>query len=328
MASFTQKAALLIIAEACDKAGVTWRGLQDLAAGAGVDYWQLRRHVAALERLGLLVRYRRWRLNGSRTSDLLVLCMPREQDLALSGYDGRGGMAVGIRTTSTTPPEQARIVEDLGDQSRILAEEPSCANGVEPSCANSQGHTKQSVEQLDPREPYESPPQSNNHRSSSAGAGAGAGASDGEPTTTDVIQNRDVEDGGGGDPDAVLDFYRELCEDVPNSPRPRASDRDAAKTLAQIAFENDDESGILAILEWATEDDYTRQRLRTRGLRLIADNLEGILQRASGDPDRPVYECLDCGCHYSGWRHDGHGIEIDQTAGFCPRCWHEHRRAA
>jgi hypothetical protein len=125
--NLARKYALLAVAEACDARGVTYWSLEGIAEAAGVTARALRVHIGALERDGLIVRYRRHRRNGSRTSDLIVLCMDRADALWIADYAGRGGASVGRRVGKLAPPEQTRIHEDLAPRSRALAQPPSAA---------------------------------------------------------------------------------------------------------------------------------------------------------------------------------------------------------
>lgn len=131
-----------------------------------------------------------------------------------------------------------------------------------------------------------------------------------------------------GDPEAILTMYRETCEEVENAPRRRPGDEAAARELA--ALDPDADNGIEWVAEWAVRDEYTRDRLRSRGLRHLAEHFEVIAARASQDPDRPVIECERCDCRFPLDPATGDGA-------MCPRCcaelgvgqfWRRRRTAA
>ncbi len=113
----SRKAALLILADARGPDGVTWQDQLSIAETAGVALSCLRAQLKHLETTGHLVRYRRHRPNGSHSSDLVVLTMPREKPLRISDYDGMGGRRIGARIGKLEPPEHAKILEDLTPES-------------------------------------------------------------------------------------------------------------------------------------------------------------------------------------------------------------------
>lgn len=79
---------LVALAWIADEDGVTFKSQATLAARVGRDPRWIREHLPALAEAGLVSRVRRHRPNGSRTTDLLVLNVPRATPLDLSIYDG------------------------------------------------------------------------------------------------------------------------------------------------------------------------------------------------------------------------------------------------
>ncbi len=74
--SATGKAILLCLANYADKHGACFPGQKTLADECEVSVRTVVEWMAKLEELGLLVRSRRFRENGSRTSDSIILCLP------------------------------------------------------------------------------------------------------------------------------------------------------------------------------------------------------------------------------------------------------------
>jgi hypothetical protein len=79
---------LVALAWITDEDGVTFKGQETVAARLAHDPRWVREHLRGLAEAGLVTRLRRHRLNGSRTTDLLVLNMPREQPIDLTAYSG------------------------------------------------------------------------------------------------------------------------------------------------------------------------------------------------------------------------------------------------
>lgn len=79
---------LVTIAWLADGDGVTFKSQKTIAARLAKDPRWVREHLPELARLGLLTRRRRHRLDGSRTTDLIVLNLPRTAPLDLSAYSG------------------------------------------------------------------------------------------------------------------------------------------------------------------------------------------------------------------------------------------------
>lgn len=88
--SLTGPKHLLLVALAwiSDGDGVTFKGQKTIAERVAKDDRWVREHLKGLAEMGLVSRFRRHRLNGSRTTDLIVLNMPREKPLDLDGYSG------------------------------------------------------------------------------------------------------------------------------------------------------------------------------------------------------------------------------------------------
>lgn len=84
----TKKLLLVTISWIADDTGVTWRGQDTIGARLGKDGRWVREHLGALAEVGYVTRFRRHTAQGRRTSDLLVVNMPREHDLDLSAYSG------------------------------------------------------------------------------------------------------------------------------------------------------------------------------------------------------------------------------------------------
>lgn len=83
----TEKLALVAVAFCCDAQGVTFAGQRKIAAMVGVGERAIRPTLARLGAKGMITRYRRRRVDGSRTSDLTVLAIPRAS-LDLTVYSG------------------------------------------------------------------------------------------------------------------------------------------------------------------------------------------------------------------------------------------------
>jgi len=124
MNNLARKCALVALAEACDKHGVTYRGIDKIAAAAHVNPRQLAAQVKALASAGVIDRYGRVRPNGSRSTDLIVLRMPRAKTLDLDRYnDLRGVRITGWldpnEPNKTSPTESRRgKVRDSGMNGR------------------------------------------------------------------------------------------------------------------------------------------------------------------------------------------------------------------
>lgn len=86
--SATKKLLLVAIAWVADEDGVTIKSQPTIAARMGKDPRWVREHLPTLAEEGLLTRYRRHRMNGSRTSDLTVLNVPRDEPIDLANYSG------------------------------------------------------------------------------------------------------------------------------------------------------------------------------------------------------------------------------------------------
>ncbi len=128
--SATQKTLLVGLAWVADDQGVTFKGQETIAERIGEDKRWIRRYLPALAEAGLITRYRRHRLNGSRTSDLIVLNMPRDEPLDLSNYSG----LIGDREPGDTEP--------TGENVSNLP-----ARIGQPSGENRTGHTSKPVDQ-------------------------------------------------------------------------------------------------------------------------------------------------------------------------------------
>lgn len=83
-----KKLLLVGLAWVADSDGVTFVGHKRLAERIGQDPRWVRDHISGLAEAGLISRYRRHRANGSRTTDLIVLNLPRTEPLSLNGYSG------------------------------------------------------------------------------------------------------------------------------------------------------------------------------------------------------------------------------------------------
>lgn len=79
---------LVALAWVGDDAGVTFKSQATIAARIGKDPRWVREHLPGLAADGFVTRYRRHRLNGSRTTDLIVLNWPRPEPLDLDAYSG------------------------------------------------------------------------------------------------------------------------------------------------------------------------------------------------------------------------------------------------
>lgn len=128
--SATQKTLLVGLAWVADDQGVTFKGQETLAERIGEDKRWIRRYLPALAELGLITRYRRHRLNGSRTSDLIVLNMPRDEPLDLSNYSGLLG--------DREPGDREASGENVSDLAARIGQ---------PSGENRTGHTSKPVDQ-------------------------------------------------------------------------------------------------------------------------------------------------------------------------------------
>jgi len=95
-----KKLLLVALAWVSDESGVTFKGQATIGQRMGKDARWVREHLPALAECGLLTRYRRHRENGSRTSDVIVLNLPREEELDLSVYSG----LIGEREPGDCPP--------------------------------------------------------------------------------------------------------------------------------------------------------------------------------------------------------------------------------
>jgi hypothetical protein len=81
------KLTLVAVAKCCDAQGVTFAGQRKLAAMSSVSERQVRTTLTKLGELGLISRFHRQRGDGSRTTDLIVLGMPRGA-IDLTVYSG------------------------------------------------------------------------------------------------------------------------------------------------------------------------------------------------------------------------------------------------
>lgn len=86
--SAPKKLLLVTLAWVADDVGVTFKGQKTVGARMAKDPRWVREHLPELEERGLIQRHRRIRENGSRTSDLIVLNFPREEELDLTIYTG------------------------------------------------------------------------------------------------------------------------------------------------------------------------------------------------------------------------------------------------
>jgi hypothetical protein len=86
VAGATAKAVLLVIAKHANNDGVCFPSCKTIAALACCNEKTVRRLLAKLEAKKLLLRKRRWRTDGRRTTDLLVLPIPRRE--ASKGQQG------------------------------------------------------------------------------------------------------------------------------------------------------------------------------------------------------------------------------------------------
>lgn len=85
----TAKQLLLVgLAWLCDDNGVTFKSQSTVAERLNRDSRWVREHLGALAEAGLVTRVRRHRRNGSRTTDLLILNMPRPVPVDLEAYSG------------------------------------------------------------------------------------------------------------------------------------------------------------------------------------------------------------------------------------------------
>ncbi len=92
---------LVGIAWLSDGDGVTFKSQLTISERLGKDARWIRQHISGLEDADLITRYRRHRDGGSRTTDLIVLNMPREAELDLDVYSGTVGKRV---TSGENPP--------------------------------------------------------------------------------------------------------------------------------------------------------------------------------------------------------------------------------
>lgn len=131
--SAPKKLLLVALAWIADDTGVTFKGQKTIAARLEKDGRWVRQHLPELAAEGFISRYRRHRMNGSRTSDLIVLNLPRSSPLDLAAYDGiLGELEPGDRPTGENPPQ-------------ALA-----AGFGQPSGENPPGHTNQQGNQPAP----------------------------------------------------------------------------------------------------------------------------------------------------------------------------------
>lgn len=128
--SATWKTLLVGLAWVADDNGVTFKGQETIAERLGSDTRWVRRYLPALAAAGLITRYRRHRLNGSHTTDLIVLNLPRDRPLDLSNYSGLIGDRV--------PGDREASGENMSNLAARIGQ---------PSGENSPGHTNQPVSQ-------------------------------------------------------------------------------------------------------------------------------------------------------------------------------------
>jgi hypothetical protein len=92
---------LVALAWMTDEDGVTFKAQAVIAGRVGKDPRWVREHLPTLAAEGHVSRFRRHRQDGSRTTDLIVLNLPREHPLDLSSYSGiLGDLEVGDREPS------------------------------------------------------------------------------------------------------------------------------------------------------------------------------------------------------------------------------------
>jgi hypothetical protein len=124
-----KKLLLVALVWLADDDGVTIKAQTTIAARLGKDTRWLREHLPGLAADGFVTRYRRHRMNGSRTSDLLVINWPRTEALDLENYSGivgdrepgdreptggnsPGGQPAGSRQpTGENPPDQNKPLD-------------------------------------------------------------------------------------------------------------------------------------------------------------------------------------------------------------------------
>jgi len=139
--SATKKLLLVALAWISDDQGVTFKSQKVIGGRIGKDPRWVREHLPALAADGLVTRYRRHRLNGSRTSDLLVLNWPRTEPLDLDAYSGiigerevgdlepsggnpPGGLPAEIgQPSGGNPPAQSQPVESPANGKKETARE-------------------------------------------------------------------------------------------------------------------------------------------------------------------------------------------------------------
>jgi hypothetical protein len=79
---------LVALSWMADEDGVTFKGQPVIAERLGKDPRWVREHLPTLAAEGHISRLRRHLLNGARTTDLIVLNLPRDRPLDLSAYSG------------------------------------------------------------------------------------------------------------------------------------------------------------------------------------------------------------------------------------------------
>jgi hypothetical protein len=100
-----RKVLLIALAWISDDDGATIKAQKTIAERLGKDARWVREHLPKLAEEGYVSRFRRHRLNGSRTTDLIVLNMPRITPFDPSIYDGIvGDLEPGDRTPSGGNP--------------------------------------------------------------------------------------------------------------------------------------------------------------------------------------------------------------------------------
>lgn len=124
----TAKLLLVGLAWIADDDGVTFKGRDTIATRLGTDTRWVGRYLSVLAENKLITRYRRHRPDGSRTSNLIVLRMPRAKPLDLQNYSGLLGKkeAGDAEPTGDNPPVDLQAT--IGTPNRRQCAKPTGDN--------------------------------------------------------------------------------------------------------------------------------------------------------------------------------------------------------
>jgi hypothetical protein len=237
--NLARKFALVAIAEACDANGVTWWGLHAIAEAAGISSSALRRHVNALERDGIIYRFRRDRRNGSRTTDLIVLAMERERPVCLRDYDGKHGGRIRGLVGKQQPPV-----------TMVLDEPPTARSGESPTARSARTYRtiRTDLAHDSGRPPDQVVDQETTARAREAREASPA------PRLVAAAGEQEVSEGT-----VILDRYVEVVAERRGGRRPKVTRKDAERAASLLSEHGRQEIGRR--LYWALEDSWWRDKV-------------------------------------------------------------------